>query len=187
MDIKQIWLKEYEICQQDIIDSSSRYWIIVSIFVGVSTAVLGVIATGIISSDFIKHIFQRNAQAQTITARVIIIVLGLGIIAVFYCLKKWLKRVNYLNKITYIRMLEIEFELGMWKNWMIHGVDHWEEIANEDKVRLVKYHPEGWWKRKGLKEYIGPNNEINFGILLTMIIVWAVIVGSTIISLCIWH
>ncbi len=186
MDKQEILLKEYELCQQDIIDTSSRYWTVVNIFMAVSTAILGAIAATIISGNFIKYAFQRDTSPQILVAGSVIIVLGGGMISVLKCLKDWLRRVNCLATIHYERMREIETQLGMWKNWRVHGIDNWnnsKKITPEDKVRLTEYQPEGWWKKRQskLKEYASPNTNPNRRMLQTLIVVWALIVLLAII------
>ncbi len=193
MDRQEILLKEYELCQQDIIDTSSRYWTIVNIFMAASTVVLGAIVAGVISGNFISKTYERTATLQIFVASLVVIVLGAGIIAVLVSLMSWLRRVGCLAAIAYGRMREIELELGMWKNWRVHGIDNWNascQISAGDRARLIQYHSAEWWQKKGyLKEYAPPNTKSNRCILWALIAMWTAIVLlalSIVLSIYYW-
>jgi hypothetical protein len=180
MDKQEILLKEYELCLQDIIDTSSRYWTIVNIFMAANMVVLGAIVAGVISASFIKEAFVKPTPPQILVAGSVLIVLGLGMIIILISLKKYLKRANFLSAINYERMREIEFDLRIWKNWRVHGIDNWDKpskISSDDRSRLTEYHPEKWWQgwRKS-KEYATSNKSSNRWPIFAMIAIWGVIV-----------
>lgn len=184
MDRQEILLKEYELCQQDIIDTSSRYWTIVSIFMAVSTAILGAIATGLISGNFISQAIQRHALPQTLVVGSFVFVLGGGIITILVFLMKWLDRVNCLTVINYERMREIETELGMRKNLRVDFNDkiHDKKISIDPRAKPTQY--KTWWGITS-KKNASPNTKVNKAILWTLIAIWAVVVlGAISLMVC---
>jgi hypothetical protein len=136
MDDRQILLTEYQVWQDDHNSSIQSYWIIVGIFVGVSSALLGGILAGILQSENSLNIFISNENNNIyLVSRILISVFSVGIIIVLGLLWSWLYRENYLSQRGYERMREIELELGMWKSWRIHAIDTWHDlhITNYDK------------------------------------------------------
>ena len=109
--------------ERHINSSASRYWIIVGIFMGISTALLGGVAYG-----FMSNSIRLNVN---IWVTIVPLVLGSGIIVILVGLKRYVRRVTYIMRLNYERMREIEVELGMWRNWRVHILDQWHRKRNE--------------------------------------------------------
>jgi len=149
-------LKEYEVCQQDINSTSSNYWTLAGIFIGVSSVLLAGIIYGVLAND-------NGFNAIDCTLRTLVTIFGVAIITILVFLWFWLKRVNYLTDRNYERMREIELDLGMWKSWRVHSIDTWkdlgfkssdtlddkkiDEIWNSMKGKLKERLPEKYFKR----------------------------------------
>jgi len=119
----EISLREYETCQQHINAMMSHYWILFSVFMPVSTALLAIVPYVILTLN---------------EAKWIILIFGLGIVFILIFLKIYFNRVNALISIAYFRMREIETQLGMFKNLYVHQLDHWDKniLVNEVKSRI---------------------------------------------------
>ena len=99
-----ILLKEYEICQQSINSHSSRFWVIVGIFIAINTALLGWVAVNIISKSPAANVEWIVYIQGNLTWLVMTSVLGLGVTVVLIFLLFWLNRVNWFIRTTYYRM-----------------------------------------------------------------------------------
>jgi hypothetical protein len=117
-DKRQAMLTEYQVCQHDNNTSAQNYWLLSSIFIGASSAVLGWLLYALIT---------RPTQCPL--NPVVITVISGAMIAILIFLKGWAKRIQYLADRNYERMREIELELGMWKSWRIHSLDRWTELG----------------------------------------------------------
>jgi hypothetical protein len=126
-------LTEYQVCQHDNSYTSVSYWTLAGIFIGISSALLAGLIYGVLANNDLFQIFGQaittiSATRQIWMLRIIILILGIGIIWMLCCLWHWLKRVRLLQQINYRRMREIELELGMWKSWRVHAIDEWQEM-----------------------------------------------------------
>jgi hypothetical protein len=127
MGREEVLLKEYEICQKSISTDASRYWVVVGIFIGINTALLGAIAYKIAYNN-LGHYRGFEWIVPTLVT-----IFGIGMIIIITRLKLWATRVNWLIRIKYHRMQEIESELGMRANIYIHYLDEWKELPEEQK------------------------------------------------------
>ena len=128
MNRREVLLKEYEICQQSINNNTSRYWIVVSIFIGINTALWGAIAYKIAYNNL-----GDGKGFEWILLPTLATIFGIGMIVIIKRLELWLERVNWLIGIKYHRMREIENELGMRANIYIDCLDNWEKLSEKQK------------------------------------------------------
>jgi len=127
MSREEVLLKEYELCQTETDTNSANYWTVSGIFIGISTALLGTMAVGIISAkDFNKWILL-----------ILVSIFGLAVFFFHAVIREWLKRVTFLNDIDYNRMREIEKELGMRKSGLVWGLDNWKEISISYRLSIL--------------------------------------------------
>jgi sterol desaturase/sphingolipid hydroxylase (fatty acid hydroxylase superfamily) len=135
MNEKEILLKEYETCQKDNQAEASSYWTILGIFVSINTAIIGGLAYGLFSTNFINAILNLKTEdiPNIIVKLIMLTILFVVIIIITNFLESWLDRSNYLIQNNYRRMHEIEIELGMWKNLRIHILDKWNRIRKRLK------------------------------------------------------
>ncbi len=134
MNRQDVLLKEYEVCQQDINHNASQYWVVVGIFMGINTVLLGWVVYSII----------QKSEPPSENAKWLVVVLGLAVIAIVAVLWFWMNRVNFLIRISHHRMQEIETELGMRKNLIINLLDDGKKrgVKKEDiPTDLSKYYP----------------------------------------------
>jgi len=141
MGREEILLKEYQTCQQNINTTASRYWITVGIFIGMNTALWAAI---VYKTTSIK--FTCNIEWGWIIIPILVTVFGGVMIFIVKYLGRWLDRVNWLMRIKYSRMREIEKELGMRANIYIDSLDNWDRLSGEEKslgglVELHRQHP----------------------------------------------
>jgi hypothetical protein len=126
---EQILLTEYQTCQSDVMSLKAHYWITVGIFVGINTALLAMVASSIVSVEkelwgvFISHL---------------VLGLGISVILLLAFLWFWLCRTNLFIRINYARMREIEYELGMQKNLLIHWIEHLNDTPNKYREKVNK-------------------------------------------------
>ena len=132
---RQTLLTEYQACQHDNSSTSLSYWTLAGIFIGVSSAVFGWLLYALIS-----------AASQTFSLPIAISVVGGAIIAILYLLRRWLKRVQFLQAMNYERMREIEGEVGMWKSTRIDALDRWDGLTDGEKTKLTRHRPLKWWQ-----------------------------------------
>jgi hypothetical protein len=93
---REALLVEYQVCQRDSNAIIRTHWIVVSIFVGINTALLGAIA------------YKLNSNIQWV-----VFSLGVALITIFICLWLWLDRVNKLVGINESLMRKIEKNLDI--------------------------------------------------------------------------
>jgi len=138
-DKQEVLLREYEVCQQHNNSIGSQVWIATSVFMSVNVALFGSVVYSMISSSLL----ERNIKCLGL-------VLGVGIIVILYCWKRWLNRMQFLTSINYERMREIEEALEMRKNKIAWSLDHWGELREEEKEEFKKlnerYPRYGWWE-----------------------------------------
>lgn len=125
---RQAWLIEYQVCQQSIRSHSSRFWVIVGIFIGVNTALLGWASGNLMSNTPAVCAHQSNPTVYPG------IVLGAGMITSLGFLLGWINRVNWFLRVIYYRMQAIERKLGMRNNLIINRLDK----TREKGIRLFQ-------------------------------------------------
>ncbi|MBI2852104.1 MAG: hypothetical protein HYX84_03250 [Chloroflexi bacterium] len=149
-------LAEYQACQNNTISHASSYWTLAGIFIGISTALLAVVVGGVFANERLFNLLletSNGASREVLVFAVAVTVFGIAIISILWLLRRWLRRVNFLQQIDWERMREIERDLGMWAHWRVHGIDHWtgkdfdDEIFNADQTRLLAYQSESFWQR----------------------------------------
>jgi hypothetical protein len=119
-----ILLKEYELCEEQSISIGHEIWLATTIFLTVSVMSLtGLIYGAMTSNIFSKGNVDTPPQIVTIMILVGIVVVGIGIGISLWWWIQWIKRMQFLTRINYARMHEIEGCLGMYKNWLAYGFD----------------------------------------------------------------
>ena len=173
---EQALLTEYQACQHANDSSSASYWTISGIFIGASSALLGVLVYAITSDYF---------STQNHVSLVLASTAGIFVIIILCLLRLWARRVSFLQQLNFERMREIESKLGIRKNWRVHGIDNWneknsdlnEKITNHEKNMLFDYKPQHWWKeRRNNSAYIGSSTNIFNGIYTIFVFLWAMLV-----------
>jgi hypothetical protein len=184
---RQAWFTEYQACQHDNSSSSLSYWTLAGILIGISSVLLGGLVYGMLANydlfgNFINVLLEGKgaAKGDLLLLKIVnsvILLASIGIILVFYFLKRWLKRVAFLGHLNYERMREIEDDLGMWKSWRVHGIDQWNELTNEEKDRLTRYKPQDWWQnQRNSCEYERPSSDyVDKAIFYILMSAWAII------------
>jgi hypothetical protein len=131
MNRQEILLKEYEVCQQHINTLGTQNWQSAGIFLAADALITG-------------FVFGLKPHDEWSFAAVLAI--GLAFIFIFLFWKLWLKRQKFVQLSLYVRMRDIEVELGMWKNWYAFLPDEFdsdEEIDNstlpKEKKGIIKY------------------------------------------------
>jgi hypothetical protein len=138
------WLVEYQACQQESDSNSSNFWTLASIFIGFSSALLGVLLYGMLANiDTITKIIGGDAW----TLGIIITVVGLGMVSILIFLWFWLKRTQYLMDRNYERMREIELELKMQKSWRVNILDKWRELKLQKPYTLYEKNIDDIWNK----------------------------------------
>jgi hypothetical protein len=163
MNREDILLKEYEVCQQHLNTMMSHHWVLLGVFMPVSTALLGVV----------PYILWNFSKPQWL-----IIPLGVGVSIILFCLWRYFKRVNAMISVDYFRMREIEAELGMLKNLYVHELDHWNppKLDNATRERI-----------KSLRaKHIGEIGKRAMGITYwVLIVLWMLAIISAFVVPCI--
>ncbi len=188
-------LTEYQVCQDAIGSNVLSFWTLCAIFIGVSSALLAGLIYGLLTSEYLFDYFAQGIGDQTYQhiwlLPIVVLVLGAGNVVILCSLLGWLKRVNYLSDRHYARMREIErYEIehgrGMWKSWIIHGIDHYEELCPEEQALLSKYHDCSWWRNwKSEKEYDPPSRGRYFlRIFWTLLSLWILVIIGSFYLLC---
>jgi len=192
---EQALLTEYQACQNDNSYSAQSYWTMAAIFIGISSALLGGFLYGLIQNTkllraLLQEVIPNDALPQAWALCVIVTVVGGVVIAILYFLRRWLRRVAFLQQINFERMRDIERQLGMWKNWRVHGVANWKDgdftnkIRHEDKDRLHCYSPPGyqnqnfWQHWRGTARYEQSSRSHYDSICFSLIFLWAFVVLS---------
>jgi len=198
----EILLREYENCQSHVNALSNQYWIAGGVFVAVNTALLGAILVGVFQA---RIDIQNICLSPIAVPSAIVLVLGLAMIIILKALLKWNKRGRSTILICYERMREIEAELGMWRGWIIHGLDGMEkekkqctynfdtnklalvcDAGSAIKDSLTRYHPLEWWQALRRKSFYAPPKGFKSVqcIFYTLMVVWSVIVVAALAVLC---
>jgi hypothetical protein len=108
MNRRDVLLKEYEVCQQHINTIGTESWQASAIFLLVNAGVLA-------------YLFQiEHGEPHTLF---MVLIIGIIFILIFCFWKRFIKRMQFVQTITFERMREIEDELGLWKNWYVHILD----------------------------------------------------------------
>ena len=200
---RQAWLIEYQVCQAAQDSTSSSYWLVTTIFVGVSAAVLGGIVFGVLASDKLREMLFAAVllpieQAQIIFLCLVVMVLAIAMLIIFWFLWHWLFRVHTLAEINYHRMGDIEQNLGMMKSTLVQALDleyslkrdttkrvltNEQSLAlSELKQKLKKVNSFHFWKVWG--RYEPPSRGKHFAwIFATMCAVWFIFFLSTLLRL----
>ena len=78
-------------------------------------------------------------------------------------------------------MREIESQLGMWKSWRVHGIDHWTKdhfdgsISSQNRERLLDYKPSKWWSYwRNRQRYAIPSGYYYDGIFGILLFAWVI-------------
>ena len=180
---REAWLTEYQACQQYNSERSTSYWTLTGIFIGFSSVLLGAL------------IYAFSSNKHSCLLGIITMVISTAVLVILYFLKRWLKRISFLQQINFERMRDIERDLGMWASWRIHGVDHWGDgdfdnnIGDKDKQRLQNYKPPDYEQRNFWKywsdegQYERSSSGLYRGIFCTLFTLWIIVwfAGSTLL------
>ncbi len=152
---EQAWLVEYQVCQQDANSTSSNYWTLAGIFIGVSSVLLAGIIYGVLANN-------NGFYAIDCILRTIVTIFGVAIITILLFLWFWLKRVNYLADRYYDRMHEIEIKLGMHKNFRITAIDEWTRLGFKSADKLSEKEINKRWNilKPELLKRLAPEYEV---------------------------
>ncbi len=202
---RQALLTEYQTCQQENSAESSSYWTLTSIFIGFSSALLGGLVYGVLSNKFLlQAILSKDADQlqnnEILLFGIITCLISIAVLFILYFLKRWLKRVSFLQQINFYRMRDIERDLGMWASWRIHGVDHWRDgnfdreikQIEQDIPRLCNYKPPGyeqgnfWQYWKTCNKYEGSSKWHYSGIFCVLCILWFLVLLGGLYSLYVY-
>ena len=89
-------LTEYQVCEQDNDANSQAYWTLASIFIGLSTALLGGLVYGLISNHkLLTNIVYWNEDKEMVVVFVIAILFSTAMITIMNKLTGWLKRIQF--------------------------------------------------------------------------------------------
>jgi len=131
MSREEVLLKEYETCQSHINTLGTQNWQSAGIFLAANALITGFVFS-------LKPHDWGNFAAVLAT--------GIAFIFIFYFWKLWLKRQKFAQLALYVRMREIETELGMWKNWYAFLPDElnsdekvYQSTLPKDKKEIIKY------------------------------------------------
>jgi hypothetical protein len=124
----QSLLTEYQVCQVAADTNTSNYWLLASIFIGVSSALLAGTIFAIISNEKLLNLMlypmvQLSEDRIVLASCGLLIFIGVSMIAIYYFLWKWLIRVRTFNDICYYRMPQIEDIVNTKKSHLIQGFD----------------------------------------------------------------
>jgi len=193
---EQALLTEYEACQHDNSSSSQSYWTLTGIFIGFSSALLGGLIYGVLSSNglfkaLLNVITQQEnvehiEQKQVFAVAIIMILLSVTILLIMWFLKGWLKRVQFLARCNFERMREIENKLGMWKSWRVHGIDNWNNLTDEERNTLGSHQKPEWYQcKRESNKYELPSSKWHYAaIFRTLIILWLLLLMIGLVTIC---
>ena len=141
MNKQNVLLKEYEVCQQHINAIGTQSWQSVSIFFLVNAIVLG---------------FVLSMQEHNNGSFVTVLVIGVAMSCIFWFWKLWVRRQQFVQLGKYVRMREIEEELGLWTNWYIWICEN----LNNNLINQMEYDSLPSEKREKIdelkKRYVKP-------------------------------
>lgn len=187
MNSEDILLKEYESLREDNHQRVNHFWIVVGIYMSVNTAIFGAIVVAYISGTI-----HHGVNIWLVFS--LVSILGGSAIHILYRLVQYQRRIDFVVYSNYERMREIESALHIWGNWRIHGIDQWMEkgqdftndIADDMKAELLKYHSANYWQKwKTSKGYMKPIGAENAKLMMYSIMgLWIVfIIASLIFSI----
>jgi hypothetical protein len=177
-DTRENLRTEYQVCQQSADANGSSFWTLSGIFIAFSSVLLSGVIFGLLSNNSLLDEYVKtstfSASASIFTARILTIILGIGMIIIYLALRRWQKRVRFLAKIKYERMNQLELELNMQQGMLVQGIDDWDMLPKEQQERLTTLNLKKWCdeKRKS-KEYETPSRRTHFPIVMnTLIGLW---------------
>lgn len=169
---QEVLLKEYEICQQHNNSIGSQMWVSTSIFISTNVALLGWLAKSIGSVENLNRLVLLTVP-----------VLGIGLILILWYWIRWVDRMRFLTRVNYERMRDIEYELGMQKNWMVRGLD----VAHEKDKKGELENKEKEQFREAKQYYRRYTPARGFGgvrrMAIILIILWSIFIISWVASL----
>ena len=126
MGREEILLTEYETCQSYVNSLGSQYWVSTSIFMSITTALLGWI---------FKNMIFSNVQIED--TRWLITIISTAVIILLILLILWLRRINFLINVNNFRMRIIETQLHMSRNRLVNILDrNWRNMSDEQQQRF---------------------------------------------------
>jgi hypothetical protein len=119
---RQAWLIEYQVCQSHNNSLTTEFWAVATIMLTINVALLAGLFYSITTSLF----GINDTQRAFITAVAIVMSMTSGYFAF------WLKRLQFIERVHFVRMREIENILSLEKSWLFVGLDKTYGKATED-------------------------------------------------------
>lgn len=110
---EQALLTEYQVCQSHNSSLTTEFWAVTTILLSINVALLGGLFYSVATSLF----GINNPQKILITAIAVVMIF----VSVYFAF--WLKRLQFLEHIHFVRMREIENLLSLEKSWLVVGLD----------------------------------------------------------------
>jgi hypothetical protein len=192
---EQALLVEYQSCLEAMNSTSLNFWTLSSIFIGFSAVLIGGLVYGLFSNDILlghitEYIFNGVRSNKLAFVGTVTWILVIIFTLITYFIWSWMKRVQFLAKIHYERMRDIEYILGMRGCWRIHGIDKWDlkkedfdsnEINEQQKQMLYQYKQKRWWQNRRNDPFFGFEKGSGIkhhkGIFIMMFILWVILLG----------
>jgi len=130
---EQAWLTEYQVCQQAINSNVQSYWTLSGIFIGLTSALLAGLVLGVLSNSELLRVLldATHGRKEFLIVGIVAWVISMAVLVVLYFLKGWLNRTNFISRLNFERMREIEVRLNMQINLIAKGIEHWHELKSE--------------------------------------------------------
>lgn len=122
---EQALLAEYQACQRHNDSAGNQIWVSITIMITVNLAVLGLVLINLILT---------SGPAEGGGRLIIVLLISLLMIYILLLFQKWNIRTDFINKLNWERMRQIEEVMHMLKNWRVHGLD-----CKYDKKRKREY------------------------------------------------
>ena len=136
---EQIWLTEYQVCQEDNGAIFQGFWTLAAIFIGLSSAFLaGLIYAVIANKSLIDTMLTGNDPWKTLVIGIIALVVSAANVVILKKIKGWHGRIMLNQSVNRGRMLEIELILGMRKEWQHLVLDRWYDILKKKEDETWK-------------------------------------------------
>ena len=120
---KQVLLVEYQVCQAHNNALSTEFWAVTAIMMSISVVLLGGVFYAVVSGNV-----YLNREIKTFIST-----LGLGMTFILGFVLLWLKRLQFMERVHQVRMREIENQLSLEKNWLVHGLD----LSHKNKTNQI--------------------------------------------------
>ena len=186
---KRALLVEYQACQHDNNSTSLSYWTLSGIFLGFTAVLLGGLIYGVVSNEYLMQILLNPEPQHKVflVLGIIVYILSMAVLIILHFLKGWLTRVQFLAKVNFERMREIELELGMFKSLRVHSIDNWDKLEEAESIRVKDYYGKKWRdKMRKSPIYEPPSSRLHYpGIFYSLLGLWALVLLGSFYLLCV--